>query len=39
VAGALAISKDVWLYQLTDKGVAAELTAKGSKVLKDDDLN
>jgi lipid-binding SYLF domain-containing protein len=39
VAGALAISKDVWLYQLTDKGVAAELTAKGTKYYKDDDLN
>ena len=39
VAGALAISKDVWLYQLTDKGVAAELTAKGTKYYKDDGLN
>jgi lipid-binding SYLF domain-containing protein len=39
VAGALTISKDVWLYQLTDKGVAAELTAKGTKYYKDDDLN
>jgi len=29
----------VWLYQLTDKGVALELTAKGTKYSKDDDLN
>jgi lipid-binding SYLF domain-containing protein len=39
VAGAVAISKDVWLYQLTDDGLAAELTAKGTKYYKDDDLN
>lgn len=39
VAGAVAISKGVWLYQLTDDGLAAELTAKGTKYYKDDDLN
>jgi len=39
VAGAVAISKDIWLYQLTDDGLAAELTAKGTKYYKDDDLN
>jgi lipid-binding SYLF domain-containing protein len=39
VAGAVAISKDIWLYQLTDKGLAAELTAKGTKYYKDADLN
>jgi len=27
------------VYQLTDKGVALELTAKGTKYYKDDDLN
>ena len=37
--GALAIAPGVWLYQLTDKGVALELTAKGTKYYKDDDLN
>jgi hypothetical protein len=26
-------------YQLTEKGVALELTAKGTKYYKDDDLN
>jgi len=39
LTGALAISKDVWLYQLTDDGLAAELTAKGTKYYKDDELN
>jgi lipid-binding SYLF domain-containing protein len=37
--GAVAVSDGVWLYQLTDKGVAAELTAKGTKYYKDKDLN
>jgi lipid-binding SYLF domain-containing protein len=39
LAGAVAISNDVWLYQLTDDGLAVELTAKGTKYYKDDDLN
>ena len=37
--GAVAISPDVYLYQLSDKGLALELTAKGTKYYKDDDLN
>jgi lipid-binding SYLF domain-containing protein len=37
--GALAIAPGVWLYQLTDAGLALELTAKGTKYSKDDDLN
>ncbi len=37
--GAVAIAPDVWLYQMTDKGLAAELTVKGTKYYKDDDLN
>ena len=36
---ALAIAPGVWLYQLTETGVALELTAKGTKYYKDDDLN
>ena len=36
---ALVVAPGVWLYQLTDKGVALELTAKGTKYSKDDDLN
>jgi lipid-binding SYLF domain-containing protein len=39
LAGAVAISKDVWLYQITDDGLAVELTAKGTKYYKDNDLN
>ena len=37
--GAIPVSPGVWVYQLTDKGVALELTAKGTKYYKDDDLN
>jgi lipid-binding SYLF domain-containing protein len=38
-AGALSVSPGVWLYQLTDDGLAAELTAKGTRYYKDRDLN
>jgi lipid-binding SYLF domain-containing protein len=37
--GAVAVAPGVWLYQLTDKGLALELTAKGTKYFKDSDLN
>ena len=37
--GAASVSPGVWMYQLTDKGLALELTAKGTKYFKDDDLN
>lgn len=37
--GAIPVGQGVWVYQLTDKGVALELTAKGTKYYKDDDLN
>ncbi|MBP1777724.1 MAG: hypothetical protein H6Q86_3734 [candidate division NC10 bacterium] len=37
--GALAVAPGAWLYQLTETGVALELTAKGTKYYKDDDLN
>ena len=37
--GALAVSPGVWMYQLTDKGLALEATAKGTKYWKDSDLN
>jgi len=37
--GAIPVSAGVWVYQLTDTGVALELTAKGTKYYKDDDLN
>lgn len=38
-AGAIAVSPGVWLYQLTDTGLALELTAKGTKYYKDNSLN
>lgn len=38
-AGAISVSPGVWLYQLTDDGLALELTAKGTKYYKDDELN
>jgi lipid-binding SYLF domain-containing protein len=37
--GAVSISPGVWLYQLTDDGLALELTAKGTKYYKDEKLN
>ena len=37
--GALAVAPGVWMYQLTDKGLALEATVKGTKYWKDADLN
>jgi lipid-binding SYLF domain-containing protein len=37
--GASSVSPGVWMYQLTDKGLAAEATVKGTKYWKDTDLN
>lgn len=37
--GAASVSEGVWMYQLTDKGLALELTGKSTKYSKDDDLN
>jgi lipid-binding SYLF domain-containing protein len=37
--GALPVSPGVWVYQLTESGLALELTAKGTKYYKNDDLN
>jgi lipid-binding SYLF domain-containing protein len=37
--GAVQVREGVWMYQLTDKGLALELTGKGTKYHKDDDLN
>ena len=39
MAGAMSIKPGVYLYQITDDGLAVELTAKGTKYYKDDDLN
>lgn len=38
-AGAAIVSPGVWIYQLTDDGLALEITVKGTKYMKDDDLN
>jgi len=38
-AGAISVSPGVWLYQLSDDGLALELTAKGTKYYRDDSLN
>jgi lipid-binding SYLF domain-containing protein len=38
-AGAMPVSAGVWLYQLTDDGLALELTAKGTKYYRDEELN
>ena len=38
-AGAMSVAPGVWLYQLTDDGLALELTAKGTKYYRDSDLN
>jgi lipid-binding SYLF domain-containing protein len=37
--GATNVSEGVWMYQLTDSGLAAEITGKGTKYYKNDDLN
>lgn len=39
LAGAVSVSPGVWLYQLTDEGIAAELTVKGTKYYPDTELN
>ena len=37
--GAASVADGVWMYQLTEKGIALEITAKGTKYYKDGDLN
>jgi lipid-binding SYLF domain-containing protein len=39
VAGAVSVKPGVWMYQLTDNGLAVEITVKGTKYYKDDALN
>ena len=39
MAGAVAVSDGVWMYQLTDTGLAVDISATGTKYYKDDDLN
>jgi hypothetical protein len=39
MAGAASVSPGVWIYQVTDDGIAAELTVKGTKYYRDKELN
>jgi lipid-binding SYLF domain-containing protein len=39
LAGAVSVKPGVYLYQLTDDGLAAEITLKGTKYYKNADLN
>lgn len=39
MAGAVSVSDGIWMYQLRDKGLALEITAKSIKYYKNDDLN
>lgn len=39
MAGAASVSPGVWIYQITDDGIAAELTVKGTKYYRDKELN
>ncbi len=39
MSGAVSVSDGVWMYQLTDNGLAVEISATGTKYYKDDDLN
>lgn len=39
IAGAISISPDIFFYQITHKGIAAQATIQGTKYWKDKDLN
>jgi lipid-binding SYLF domain-containing protein len=38
-SGAIQATPGVWVYQITKKGLALQLTLQGTKYSKDDDLN
>ena len=38
-SGATEVAPGVWVYQITKKGLALQLTLQGTKYYKDDDLN
>ena len=38
-SGAVEVEPGVWVYQITDNGLALQLTLQGTKYSKDDDLN
>lgn len=37
--GAISVSPGVWVYQITDQGLALDATIKGTKYYKNDELN
>jgi lipid-binding SYLF domain-containing protein len=37
--GAVSVAPGVWVYQLTENGLALQATLQGTKYYKDDDLN
>jgi len=37
--GAVSVAPDVWMYQMTDKGLEASITIRGMRHYKDRDLN
>lgn len=37
--GAVSVSPGVWVYQITETGLAAQVTLQGTKYYKDSDLN
>jgi lipid-binding SYLF domain-containing protein len=39
LTGAVALAPEIWVYQLTDDGLALELTLKGTRFFKDEELN
>jgi lipid-binding SYLF domain-containing protein len=38
-SGATSVAPGVWVYQITEKGLALQVTLQGTKYSKDDDLN
>ena len=38
-SGAVMVEPGLWVYQITKKGLALQLTLQGTKYYKDDDLN
>ena len=38
-SGAVQVTSGVWVYQITKKGLALQLTLQGTKYSKDDELN
>jgi lipid-binding SYLF domain-containing protein len=39
LTGAVAVAPGIWVYQLTDDGIALELTLKGTRFYRDEQLN